>query len=181
MPLNASLNLDDLPVQVRQSIENGMRSPRVVTLATGQVLFRFASSDSSPALWAAGAWWLFEHDYQKILAQHLISQKQHGADGLTLGYLGRVATAVKQGWSKTDVVVKAVVSQEINAFAGRGRPQYKERAPNGIYYTFSGWHDTEQIYIPNIGDRHGRTLLGYQALNIRRQKLVGSQQLFDRS
>lgn len=180
MPLNNDLSFENLPDAARQSIESGMRSPRVVTLTAGQVLFRFASSDSSPALWAAGAWWLFEHDYQKILEQHLISQKQHGADGLTLGYLGRVATAVKQGWSRTDVVVKAVVGQEIKAFVGRGRPQYKERAPNGIYYTFSGWHDTEQIYIPNIGDRHGRTLLGYQALNVLRQKLVSSQQLFDR-
>jgi hypothetical protein len=180
MPLNDNLSLEQLPSDARDEVLSGMRSPRVVTLAAGQVLFRFASSDRPAASWAAGAWWLFEHDYRKILAQHLISQKQHGADGLTLGYLGRVATAVKQGWSKTDVVIKAVVNQEIKAFVGRGRPQYKERAPNGIYYTFSGWHDTEQIYIPNIGDRHGRTLLGYQALNIRRQKLVSSQQLFDR-
>lgn len=180
MPLNENLSLDSLPEWARESVERGMRGPRAVTLAPGQVLFRFASSDAPPALWAAGPWWLYEHDYRKIVEQERLSRAQHGPEGLTLGWLGRSAAAVQQSWSRMDVVVKAVVLQEVMAFAGRGRTQYKERGPNGFLYTISGWPNVEQLYIPNIGDRQGRTLLGYQALHVLRQKRVESQQMYDR-
>jgi hypothetical protein len=157
-----------------------MRNPRAVTLAMGQVLYRFASSDTPEAMWAAGAWWLYERDFQKIVEQYRLSHERHGEGGLTLGWLGRVAAAVRQGWSKTDVLVKASVKRELTAFAGRGRTQYKERAPNGILYTYAGWPDVEQLYIPNLGDRNGLTPLGAQSLHIISQQKIDSQQLFEK-
>jgi len=180
MPLNADLSFDKLPAHAREAVARGMRAPRVVALAAGQVLFRFASSDSPPSLWAAGAWWLYEHDYRLIVEQERLSRERYGADGLTLGWLGRVATAVQQSWSRADVVVKAVVLQEILALAGRGRTQYKERGPNGFLYTMAGWPHVQQIFIPNIGDRQGRTQTGYAALHVLRQKRVDSQQIYEK-
>ncbi len=177
---NNRTGLNRLPEHARASILSGMRSPRAVTLGVGEVLYRFASSDAPEATWAAGAWWLYERDFQKIVEQYRISRERHGEDGLTLGWLGRVAAAVKQGWSRTDVLVKASVKVELSAFAGRGRPQYKERAPNGILYTYSGWPEVEQLYIPGIGGRAGLTPLGAAALHVIWQQKIESQQLFER-
>lgn len=174
MNLNSDLDLSKLPDIAR----SGLRSPRVVTLTSGQVLFRFASTTNPREIWAAGPWWMYEHDYNKIVAAYLESRAQHGEDGLTLGFLGRAAAAVKQAWSKTDVVVKAVVNNNVKAFAGGGRSQYNEPLPNGMHVTWRGWPNVEQLFIPNIGDRNGRTLVGYQALLVLRQKRVKSQQLF---
>ena len=51
--------------------KQGIRSPQVVTLPAGQVLFRFASTknrvtgENIPSTnWARGAWWIQEHDYR---------------------------------------------------------------------------------------------------------------------
>lgn len=172
--------LTGLPGQLRETVLSGMRSPRAVRLGAGEVLYRFASSDAPEATWAAGAWWLYERDFRKIVEQFRLSRGRHGADGLTLGWLGRVAAAVRQGWSRTDVLVKAAVRKEVGAFAGRGRTQYKERAPNGILYTYSGWPDVEQLYIPGIGGRAGLTPLGAESLHVIWQQKIESQQLFER-
>jgi hypothetical protein len=174
------MRLEQMPHNVRETIKSGMRSPRAVTLGVGEVLYRFASSDAPETTWAAGAWWMYERDFQKIVEQVRISRDRHGEDGLTLGWLGRVAAAVRQGWSRTDVLVKASLRKELSAFAGRGRTQYKERGPNGILYTYSGWPDVEQLYIPDIGDRGGLTPLGAQSLHVIWQQKIDSQQLFER-
>ena len=174
MPLNDDLDLSKLP----EIAASGLRSPRVVMLNAGQVLFRFASTASRPNVWAAGPWWMYDHDYYKVVAAHLESRAKHKEEGLTLGFLGRAAMAVQQSWSKMDVVVKAVVNNDIKVFAGLGRSQYNEQMPNGISITWKGWPSVEQLFIPNIGDRGGRTLLGYSALLVLRQKLVSSQQVF---
>ncbi len=121
---------------------------------------------------------MYERDFQRIIAEHAKSQAKHGPIGLTLGYLGRAAMAVQQSWNKADVLIKARVQQDIKAFVGRAQPQYRERAPNGIYFTMQGWPGAEQIFIPNIGDRHGRTPLGLQGLLVIDQQRVDSQRLY---
>ncbi|MET0649843.1 MAG: hypothetical protein ABW208_24805 [Pyrinomonadaceae bacterium] len=175
-----SPSLNQLPVHAREAIVSGMRSPRAVTLGAGEVLYRFASSDAPEATWAAGPWWLYERDFQKIVEQFRLSREHHGEDGLTLGWLGRVAAAVRQGWSRTDVLVKASVRKEVGAFSGRGRTQHKECAPNGILYTYSGWPEVEQLYLPGIGDHAGLTPHGAATLHIIWQQKIESQQLFER-
>ncbi|MGB9180918.1 MAG: hypothetical protein WCB68_16925 [Pyrinomonadaceae bacterium] len=177
MPLNDNLSLDQLSNEVWEVLFSGMRSPRVKLLPAGLTLFRFASSDKPPETWAAGAWWIADHDYRKILAEHRVSQIRHRKDGLTLGYLARAATAVRNEWSLMDIVVKAIVREDVMAFVGYGHTQHKEILPNGMYITIQGWPEIEQIFIPNISDRNGRTLLGYKALQVQRQKKVSSQRL----
>ncbi len=166
MTLNADLTLAQLP---SDAVE-GLRQPRVVTLQAGQILFRFASSDRPKETWAARPWWMYEHDYRKII-------QTNDESDLSLGLLGRWAMAVPQSVSKMDVVIKAVVLQDVNAFCGLGRTQYRDLLPNGMWLTLRGWPHVNQLYIPNVGDAHGRTLLGYQALTVLRQKLVSSHQL----
>jgi hypothetical protein len=164
--LNPNLNLSQLPAEAA----GGLRQPRVDCLQTGEILFRFASTERSKDLWASGPWWVREQDYRKIV-------RAHEQSDWSLGLTGRSALAVKQGWNQMDVVVKALVMQDINVFCGLGRTQYRELLPNGWYLTLRGWPDIEQVYIPNIGGPHGRTLVGYQALKVLRQKRVSSLQL----
>jgi hypothetical protein len=166
MPLNADLDLSQLPEAARA----GLRQPRVVTLNAGDILFRFASTNRPKDRWAASPWWMFERDYRRII-------KAHEESDLSLGLLARSAMAVQPSYSRMDVAIKAVVLQDINAFCGLGRPQYREVLPNGMYLTLRGWSDVEQLFIPNISDSAGRTSLGYQALHVMRQKTVASQQL----
>jgi hypothetical protein len=172
--LNDDLSLSKLP----ESARAGLRSPRIVTLNAGQVLYRFASTSLAQQLWPAGPWWMHERDYQKIVAEYERSRARHGEDGLTLGYLGRAAMAVKQSWSKMDVVVKARVGHDIKAFAGLGRSQFNEQMPNGIRITWQGWPNVEQLFIPNISDRHGLTSTGHKALLVVGHSFVASQQIF---
>lgn len=166
MPLNADLKLSDLP----DSAKNGLRQARIVTLTSGESIFRFASTDRPNSMWAASPWWMYERDYRKIIQAHEESD-------LTLGFLGRSAMAVQPSYSLMDVSVKAFVLQDINAFCGLGRPQYREALPNGMFLTIRGWPNVEQLFIPNISGPLGRTSLGYQVLGVTRQKIVSSQQL----
>jgi hypothetical protein len=180
MPLNDGLDLANLTSKERQRILSGMRSPRVVLLHPGEVIYHFASTEGKkkkdlvaipPSRWTAGAWWTYERDFRKIYAQHLNSD-------WSLGLTARSANAIQQSWSRVDVMVEAIVIKEINAFAGQGRTQYREMAPNGMYITLLGWPDVTQLYIPNIVDRHGLTALGREALDVRSQGVIDSQQLY---
>jgi hypothetical protein len=166
MALNEDLDVKNLPNAAR----DGLRQPRVVTLEEGEVLFRFASTDRPNNLWAASPWWMYERDYRKIVQAHEESE-------LSMGLLGRSAVAIQPSFSRADVVVKARVLQDIKAFCGLPRTQYRELLPNGMWLTLRGWAHVEQLFIPNISGPHGRTPLGYQALSVMRQKIVTSQQL----
>lgn len=164
MALNAHLDTAELPDAARA----GLRQAKVVTLYEGQVLFRFASSDRPKEFWASSPWWMYEHDYRRVIAAHKES-------GWSLGLVGRSAMAVRPSHSRRmDVVVKAMVLDDINAFCGLGRTQHRDPLPNGMYLTLPGWSDVSQLYIPGISDRCGRTRLGFQAISIVRQKIVSS-------
>ncbi len=179
-PLNPSLKPSDAPEAARQ----GMRQIRVVTLDAGQILFRFASTkrhDGTPIpsdRWAASPWWMLEQDYRQINRVFEQGRLVHGEDSLSLGFIGRSAVAVQQSWSRVDVVIKAHVLSEINVFSGPGRTQYREMAPNGLFITLPGWPDVEQLFIPNISDRNGRTALFSRAILVQKQKTIQSQQLY---
>jgi hypothetical protein len=180
MPLNDPLDLKGLPPKEQERILSGMRSPQVVTLHAGEIIYHFASTEGKtktdlvsipPSRWTAGAWWTYERDFRRIVAQHLDS-------GWSLGLTARSANAIQQSWSRVDVLVEAIVIKDINAFAGPGRTQHREMAPNGMYITLPGWPDVTQLYIPNIVDRHGLTALGREALDVRSQGVIDSQQLY---
>jgi hypothetical protein len=175
MALDDNLDLKQLPG--RERVLSGMRSPQIVTLQVGEVIYRYASTVNNKGMpvpttsWAAGPWWIRDRDYQRIVTE---SQRS----GMTHGFVARTANAVQQSYSKVDAVVEAVVIKEINAFAGRGQTQYREMAPNGMYITLAGWADVTQLYIPNIADRGGLTPLFSQAFQIRRQQTIDSQQFY---
>ncbi len=186
MPLNHGLDLKLLSEKEQRRILAGMRSPKVEPLHVGQILYHFGSTEGNrkghgvvavpPPRWAAGPWWFHERDYRRIYAEYLDSQ-------LSLGLVGRSALAIQQSYSRVDVLVEAVVVKEINAFTGDGRPQHREMAPNGMFFTLPGWPGIMQIYIPNIVDRRtdGVTTLnalGREALDVRSQGVIQSQQLY---
>jgi len=144
----------------------GMRSPSVVTLHAGEVLFRFASSknpltgaDIPADQWARGAWWFREADYRTIL------QRYH-AGRLGLGTVARSAGAVQPSWSLMNVSIKARLVSDLKVYVGKGATQYRDELPNGMYVTQTGWPDIDQVYVPGIrGPAFG-------ALQIIRQKII---------
>src|SRR5688500_18761218 len=92
----------------------GIRSPRVITLKAGDVVFRFGSTKNlqtgaaiDPGQWARGAWWFQEPDYRKII-------KNYQAGKLALGTVARSAGVVQPSWSNMDVSIKAQLLQDIN-------------------------------------------------------------------
>ena len=178
MAHNDGLDLAKLPPAEKELIYSGMRAPRVTTLTAGMRIYRFASSAAPADLWAPRPWWITLENYRKIVAEVKRSFQMHGADRLSLGFLGRAALAVRQEWSQVDVLVKGVVNEDINVFTGPGATQYHEEMPNGMMITYKGWKHIEQLYLPNINDRSGFTPLGLQAITVLSAYKIESQQLF---
>ena len=144
----------------------GIRNPQVVTLQAGDALFRFASTQNlktgdsiSSSGWAKGPWWFREEDYRKVIDRH-----QSGSLGL--GTIARAAGAVLPSWSLLDVSIKARLRYDTKAYIGKGRTQYRDQLPNGMYMTLTGWPDIDQVYIPNLRGH------AFVALEIVRQKRV---------
>jgi hypothetical protein len=127
----------------------GIRAPKVTTLQAGESVFRFASTKnmktgaSIPSdQWALGSWWLPEASYRQIIQNY-----QSGK--LSLGTVGRAAAAVQPSWSNMDVSIKARVVEDIDVYIGKGKTQYRDELPNGMFVTLEGWPDIDQIYIPS--------------------------------
>ena len=163
MPLNADLETTKTEF-ARASA--GIRSPRIASLTPGDEIFRFASSRRppmgdaiQPSKWALGAWWFPEASYRIII-------QRYQAGKLALGTVARAAGAVQPSWSYMDVSIKARVTREVLVYFGRGKTQYRDQLPNGMFVTLQGWPDIEQIYIP------GTPNIIMQALHVVRQKIV---------
>jgi len=106
----------------------GIRNPQVVTLHSGDALFRFASTqnlktgDSIPSSeWAKGAWWFKEEDYRKVIDRH-----QSGSLGL--GTIARAAGAVLPSWSLLDVSIKARLRCDTKGLHRQGQDPVPRRA-----------------------------------------------------
>jgi hypothetical protein len=144
----------------------GIRNPKVVTLPMGTAVFRFASTrrtDTGEAIpstaWAHGAWWFQEVDYRKILTRY-------HAGALGLGTVARAAGAVQPSWSLMDVSIKAYLRYATEVYIGKGKTQYRDMLPNGMFVTLAGWPDIDQLYIPGLKGS------SFVTLDIVRQKIV---------
>jgi hypothetical protein len=129
---------------------NGIRDPGVTILMPGEDLYRFASSVNPGSrrkvpiqAQIERGWWFRSRDWQKILKSYL-------SGALNLGTVARIAGAVQWSWSNMDVLVKARVLSEIEAWEGFGRPQYRDILPNGMAVTLRGFPDVVQLYIPGM-------------------------------
>jgi hypothetical protein len=128
----------------------GIREPRATVLVPGEDLYRFATSTSPGTgrkvplqMQAGGGWWFRSRDWQKILKSYL-------SGALNLGTVARIAGAVQWSWSNMDVLVKARLLSEVEAWEGFGRPQYRDILPNGMAVTLRGFPDVVQVYIPGM-------------------------------
>jgi hypothetical protein len=182
MAHNDELALGKLPLAEKEKICSGIRAPRVITLTAGMRIYRFESSVVRPGRpipdRGASPWWITFENYKKIVAEVKRSFQTHGADRLSLGFLGRVALAVRQEWSQVDILVKGMVNEDINVFTGLGATQYNEEMPNGMLITYKGWKHLEQLYLPNISDKSRFTPLGFRAITVLSSWKIESQQLF---
>lgn len=171
--LNDGLSLDSVPEWMRNLVKSGIRTPRVRHLSPGTKIYRFASSSVPQPQQAAGPWWFGQKAFAWIKQDAL---DNHGR-GFGLGWSGRRALAIRQGWSRVDVLIEASISEPINIFYGRGTKQYREVMPNGMYVTWEGWPNIDQWFIPFINDRSGMTALGKRAINVYRSISIDSYQL----
>ncbi len=128
----------------------GIKNPTVTVLLPGEDLYRFASSVDPrtgrkvPAsVQLQGPWWFRSRDWQKILKDYL-------KGSFSLGTTARIAGAVQWSWSNMDVLLKARVLDEIEAWEGPGLPQYRDILPNGMAVTLRGFPDVVQLYIPGM-------------------------------
>jgi hypothetical protein len=82
-----------------------------------------------------------------------------------------------------DVVIRAEVVREVQAFVGRGHTQY-EAAPNGFRVTWTGWSSVQQLFIPELARGRGPAIGPWlspgpkQVVCVRQCTQVLSQQLF---
>src|SRR4051812_8380326 len=106
--------------------EQGIRSPKVVTLQAGEAVFRFASTvdpttgkGRPSSEWARGPWWFLEADYRKVI-------DRHRSGPLALGTVARSAAAVQPSWSRMDVSIKAYLRFDTEVYLGKGKTQYRD-------------------------------------------------------
>lgn len=168
---------DDLETQkVPEEALKGLRSPRVVTLAHGEFIYRFTSSQTPHNLVAASPWRIREQDHRRILA------KVPGGK-LPTGFVARSSLAVRQSWgSLMDVLVRAVVAEDMKAYCGSVRTQHRKQAPNGMFITWRGAADIEQYFIPGISQPKpgtGLTDLGRRAMQVVELRRIDTFQLWE--
>lgn len=145
----------------------GILSPRPTTVHAGQVLYKFGSLGAQTRT-ANGSytpghgtlyspWWFDVEAFKIIWGRHLKSKSELG-----LGFAGRSAAAIPFKWqgakypSTMDYLVKAQVSTTLFALTGRGSRQ--EAVSNGITFSFSGWKEIRQLFIPGLNDATIRML-----------------------
>lgn len=173
MTLNAGLSLDTVSPELRGLVESGIHNAAVRALPPGMRLYRFASDKLDRAFWPAGPWWVDRSTFN-----HIVQQAIRQPAGFGVGWSARRALAIRQQWSRVNILVEAEVAEKIYVFHGRGTTQYREPTPNGMYITWEAWRNVEQLFLPYISDRHGLTPLGRRALHIYRMAQISSFQLY---
>ena len=158
-----------VPEKVRQNVDNAT----FYVLHPGEELFRFA--DSSPKDRAffgyqASPWWFREREFLILMGRVKKSP---------LGLLQvRFDAVILQSYSQMDVLVRAIVRRQLDAWMGTPRPQ-SEIAPNGMRITMPGCKDIQQLFIPDITDVSGMlTYYGRTALSVEETTPLNSPQLW---
>jgi len=167
------LNNDLEKQKVPDDAVKALRTPYVVTLIRGQSIYRFGNSQVPTGLVAASPWWIREQDYRRILAN-----AQPGK--ISTGFAARISLAVKQSWrNPMDMLVRAIVLEDIKVFCGVARTQYREQAPNGMFITWRGSKNIEQLFIPGISQRYvGLTDMGRRAIQVVEIQRIDTFQLW---
>ena len=158
-----------IPEKVSQNLENAT----FYELRPGEELYRF--SDSNPKGrcffgYQASPWWFRKREFL-ILKTRVQSS--------SLGLLqARLDAAILQKFSHMDVLVRAIVRRQVDAWMGTPKPQ-SEIAPNGMRITMPGCKDIQQVFIPDITDISGMlTYFGRTALSVEETTMLNSPQLW---
>ena len=61
---------------------------------------------------------------------------------------------------------QGALRDDTNVYLGKGKTQYRDPLPNGMFMTLTGWPDIDQVYLPNSRGS------AFAALQIVRQKIV---------
>ncbi len=170
--INADLDVLQIP-RLYPDLATGMYSPRVVTLASGNV-YKFTSSRVPPQNQMASPWWFDEVQFRKI-------QRYLDLDPNNWGFIARIQAAVKYQWNDMDTLVTARIMHPIKIFIGPGKWQL-ETTKAGGHISFQAPPDLLQMYIPGTVDPASRTLNaeGRKALHLVRSQRISSGDEIDR-
>lgn len=123
----------------------GILQPQATRVASGQYYYRFASSASPLAAQLGSGWWL---DYENFALIRNFAQ-QHGH---ALRDAARLMLALPYAWTRVDRLVRALLTQPLRAYTGRGKPV---QAPQGGADRGTRWVPTQhialrQLYVPGL-------------------------------
>jgi hypothetical protein len=126
----------------------GILNPQPNKLATGNFYFRFASSSSSKEAQFGGGWWLDFENYKKV---ERFALDNH----YSLCDAARLMLALPYEWTKVDVLVKALLTSTLKAYAGEGKPA--QGAAKGSRWIPTQHIKIRQLYIPGLYVKGGRS------------------------
>jgi hypothetical protein len=118
-------------------------------LQAGQVLYRFidVTRCPGPRVGADGPWWIEFEAFQQI--------KHFGLrNGYSLDYSARLHAAILYEWSEVTGVVRAKLTQPLQAWKGRGKQvESKGRDARDLpkMTPMQGFLEIYQLFLPGIG------------------------------
>jgi hypothetical protein len=152
--LNADAFDDPLERALHQrKAHEGMWTVQKIHLRPGQFYYRFVDADRTPApRWCEGAWWVDFENYRRIAAL-----AERGEQ--SLGYAARLALALPYSFragqsNAVNGVVRALLSEPLDALAGRGR-KIEDRAPPTQAMKWHPPADVMQLYVPRLAPLTG--------------------------
>ncbi len=126
----------------------GMISPSRHELHTNDVLYRFASSESTLGRAVTGGWWVAREEFQQLssFAQH---------NNLHIAMAARLLCCVPPEWSDMGLLLRAVVNQPLLAYRGLGNDVRVDH-PDGLGAVHMQAHNhiasrrLYQLFIPGL-------------------------------
>lgn len=123
----------------------GILNPKPIDLRTGQYYYRFASSNSSREAQFGGGWWLDYENYKKI-------EDFSKRNGYHIRDAARLMLALPYAWTRVDLMVKALLTLPVMAYAGEGKlaKGSMEGPDKGTAWIPTQHIKVCQLYIPGL-------------------------------
>lgn len=123
----------------------GIHMPRRVHVATGQYLYRFASSATPPHLRRRGCWWM---EYEVLTKIARFAHEQESTPSAAARYF----LALPWSWTQVDRLIRARVIARLDAYRGTGKPAAGTHANDAGTRFIAPQHIGElfQLFIPGM-------------------------------
>lgn len=123
----------------------GILNPQRKALPTGEYYYRFASTTAPRFAQFGGPWWLNFENFRTVRA---FAQD----NGYSLRDAARLTLALPYDWTRVDLLIRALLVQPLDAYAGHGnQAQGPQAGPDrGTVWIPTQHIKIEQLYIPGL-------------------------------